>query len=187
MKATMGSECDDEKTAIRKIFDNEGLNGKTWIPKVKQYLKLDNIILLKHVKEKEFEEFVDQIENPAEITALRVIFKTIKSRRQHPEEDEACKQAAKSLLEKERGSAKVDSTSILSKVTEELKAHNTYVPDGFGTMPNRKEAIRSEIDNIMPTNSVSTGVKENWTASEAVRKIEARGTLQRLLFYWEYQ
>ena len=169
----MGSESDDEKTAITKIFDDEGLSGEKWIPKVKEHLKLDNIILLKHVEKRAYEEFVDQIKNPAEQAALRIIFKTIKSRRQHPEEDKACRQAAKSLLEKERDCAKADSTSILSKVTEELKAHKTDVPDGFGTMPNKTEAMQTDIDNIMPKNSVSAGVKENWTASEAVRKIEA--------------
>ena len=168
----MGSETDDEKVTIRKIFDDEGLNGDIWISKVKEHLKLDNITLLKHVKKKAFEEFVDQIENPVEQTALRVIFKSIKSRSQHPKEDEACEQAAKSLLEKERDSAKADSTNILSNATEELKAHETDVPDGFGTMSNKKEAMQTDI-NIMPSSSVSAGVKENWTASEAVRKIEA--------------
>ena len=170
----MGSESDDEKTAITKIFDDEGLSGEKWIPKVKEHLKLDNIILLKHVEKRACEEFVDQIKNPAEQAALRIIFRTIKSRRQHPEEDKACRQAAKSLLEKERDCAKADSTNILSKVTAELKTHNkTDVADGFGTMPNKTEAMQTDIDNIMPSNSVSAGVKENWTASEAVRKIEA--------------
>ena len=173
----MDSKIDDEKTAIRKIFDDEGLNGEIWFPRVKEHLKLDNITLLKHVKKGAFEEFVDQIKNPAEQTALRVIFKKVKSRSQHPEEDEASKQATK-----EGDNAKANSTNIMSKVTEELKAHKTYVPDGFGTMSNKKEAMHSEIYNTMPTNSVSAGAKENWTASEAARKIEA-GALCKGFYY----
>ena len=157
---------DDENTNIRKIFNDEGLNGHIWIPKVKEHLKLDNIVLLKHVEEGEFEEFVCQIEKPTEQRALRVIFKIIKSRKQHPEEDQA-----KSLLEKEMDSAKADSTNILSKVTEELKAHRTDSPDK--TMSNKKETMQSNVDNMTPSSSVSAGTKENWTASEAVRKIEA--------------
>ena len=168
IKATMGSKTGDEKTAITKIFDDEGLNGEIWIPKVKEHLKLDNITLLKHVKKVAFEEFVDEIKNPAEKAALRIIFKTIKSRRQHPEEDKTCEQAAKSLLEQD--SVKADTSNILSKVTEELKAHKKADPDGFGTMSNTKEAMEPD---IMPSNSISAGDKENWTASEAVRKIEA--------------
>ena len=141
IKATMGTETDDEKSVIRKIFADEGLNGELWIPKVKEHLKLENIILLKHVKRTAFKEFVDQIENPAEWTALMAIFKTIKSRRQYPENG-AEKHPATSLLEKERDSAKADRTNILSKATEELEVHKTDGPDGFGTMSNKKEDMQ---------------------------------------------
>ena len=173
----MGSETEDENTVIRKIFNDEGLNGEIWIPKVKEHLKLDNIVLLKHVEEGEFEEFVYQIEKPAEQKALRVIFKTIKSRKQHPEEDQA-----KNLLDKEMTSAKTNSTSILSKVTEELKAHKTDAPDDNKPKSDKKDSMQTDIDKMTPSSSVSAGTKENWTAAEAVRKIEA-GILCKGLYF----
>ena len=68
---------ENEDEVIRKVFLEEGLDDKVWIPEIREEFKLDAIQLLNNVPEEAFNDFVKQENESAVKTALLNVFKTV--------------------------------------------------------------------------------------------------------------
>ena len=163
------TEPKDEKAVICKIISDEGLDTEIWIPKLKDQFKLKSIVLLKHVKEEDFEEFAEQIENSAEQAAIRKVFKSVKQR----SEDKSDQQNAGTLLDKMKENVKTGRSDIMTKLDKSKEGLKRKSPKEFGKMSSNVKSMKADIESVTARSTVSSGVKENWTAAEAVRKIQA--------------
>ena len=66
--------------AICKLFNDEGLDDKVWVPKVNQTFKLKSIALLKHVEQDDFLESISLLTNSTvEQRALKQVHKNVLS------------------------------------------------------------------------------------------------------------
>ena len=67
-------EVDEVETEIRQVIKEAGLDDKIWVLQICENLKISHIKLLKGVGRREFELFLENVENPAKKLALRQIF-----------------------------------------------------------------------------------------------------------------
>ena len=166
--STKGAEVDENEKTIRKALKDEGLDDTVWVPRVKSALQLDSICLLKNTYKSKFESFVDTIHNLAEKRALQKVYETIvdKYKNINIEKGGDFQQKIKDDVEKAN-------TNFSTRITEASKEYKRTVPDDFGKAPEFRESMRDAIDKLTPRGAESTRREVNWTAAEAVRKVQA--------------
>ena len=199
MAESVGSNSMDEfEESVRKTLREEGLDDEHWINEMKEKLNIKNIRLIRRVKLPRFEGFLDSIEDEVERSALRAVIdkktgvfkreEEVEKKRKEKEENE--KEKRKKEKEDKEGNEKKkvneqtkkaeDARKDVQRTTQEvrekaksgLKEYNKKEPEGFGNPSNLMIKGQNETSELTPRGGTVFNDRENWTASETVRRVQ---------------
>ena len=111
------------ESAICKLFSDEGLDDKVWVPKVNQTFKLDSIALLKNVKQEEFLKSIGLLtKSSVEQRALKQVYQEVLSHGGNEQKDDS-----KHVDSAPEGVSSPEKANDLNRIPDKVKPNRAAV------------------------------------------------------------